>query len=101
MGVEQPRKEVMMLRTLLIALLALTASLPVYAVKDQETIQLKDGTTLIVQSDGKMRHMDSRGHAVLMKEGEVMEAKDGSRYMMKNSAIWRQLYDKGTLNPKQ
>lgn len=30
-----------------------------------------------------------------------MEGKDGSRYLMKNSAIRRQLYQKGTLNPKQ
>ena len=44
--------------------------------------------------------MDSQGHAVLMKEGTVMEGKDGARYMMKNNAIWKQLYEKGTLNPK-
>jgi hypothetical protein len=36
-----------------------------------------------------------------MREGTVMEGKDGARYMMKNSAIWKQLYEKGTLNPKQ
>jgi hypothetical protein len=90
-----------MLRKLLIAFFALATSLPALAVKDQETIKLKDGTTLILQTDGKMRHVDQRGHAVLMKEGEVMEDKDGVRYMMKNSAIWKQLYEKGTLNPKQ
>jgi len=90
-----------MLRKLLIAFFALAAVLPVYAARDKEAIELKDGTTLIVQTDGKMRHVDSRGHAVLMKEGEVMEAKDGAMYMMKNNAIWKQLYEKGTLNPKQ
>ncbi|GEM_PF-6467331 len=36
-----------------------------------------------------------------MKEGEVMEAKDGTHYLMKNNAIWKRLYEKGTLNPKQ
>lgn len=90
-----------MLRKLLIALFALTAALPVYAAQDKESIELKDGTTLIVQTDGKMRHVDGRGHAVVMKEGQVMEAKDGAMYMMKNNAIWKQLYEKGTLNPKQ
>jgi Copper resistance protein K len=90
-----------MLRKLLIAFFALATSLPAYAVKDQETIELKDGTTLIIQTDGKMRHVDQRGHVVLMKEGEAMEATDGSHYMMKNNTIWKQLYEKGTLNPKQ
>lgn len=90
-----------MLRKLLIAFFALAAALPVYAAKDKETIKLQDGTTLILQTDGKMRHVDQRGRVVLMKEGEVMEDKDGVRYMMKNNAIWKQLYEKGTLNPKQ
>ncbi len=90
-----------MLRQLLIASFALAAALPAYAAKDQETIELKDGGTLIIQTDGRMRHVDSQGHAVLMKEGTVMEGKDGASYMMKNNAIWKQLYEKGTLNPKQ
>lgn len=68
---------------------------------NEETIELKDGTTLVIQANGKMRHVDPRGHAVTMREGTVMEGKDGARYMMKNSAIWKQLYEKGTLNPKQ
>ncbi|MGA9165320.1 MAG: CopK family periplasmic copper-binding protein [Thiobacillus sp.] len=90
-----------MLRKLLIAFFALTTSLPALAAKDQETIKIKDGTTLIIQTDGKMRHVDHRGRVVLMKEGEVMEAEDGALYMMKNNAIWKQLYEKGTLNPKR
>ncbi len=90
-----------MLRKLLIAFFALTTSLPALAAKDQETIKIKDGTTLIIQTDGKMRHVDQRGHVVLMKEGEVMEAEDGSHYLMKNNAIWKRLYEKGTLNPNK
>lgn len=90
-----------MLRKLLIAFFALATSLPALAAKDQETVKLDDGTTLVIQTDGKMRHVDQKGHVVLMKEGEVMEAADGTRYMMKNNAIWKQLYEKGTLNPKQ
>lgn len=85
---------------LLIALLALAAASPIQAAQQEETIELKDGTTLFIQADGKMRHKDQKGRVVLMREGEVMEAKDGSRYMMKNNAIWKQLYEKGSLNPK-
>lgn len=85
----------------LIVCCALAVSLSAYAAKDEKTIELKDGTTLIIQSNGKMRHVDQRGHAVLMKESVPMEAKDGSIYMMKNSAIWQKLQSKGTLNPKQ
>lgn len=91
----------MLRNKLLIAFFALTTSLPALAAKDQETIKIKDGTTLIIQTDGKMRHVDQRGRVVLMKEGEVMEAEDGTHYMMKNNAIWKRLYEKGTLNPKQ
>ena len=90
-----------MSRKPMIAVIMLAASLAAYAAKDHEKIELKDGTILIIQTDGKMRHMDQRGNAVLMREGEIMEAKDGGHYMMKNNAIWKQLYDKGTLNPKQ
>lgn len=90
-----------MLRKLLIAFFALATSLPALAAKDQETIKLEDGTTLIIQTDGKMRHVDQRGHVMLMKEGEVMEAEGGAHYMMKSNAVWKQLYEKGTLNPKQ
>lgn len=57
-----------MLGKLLIAGLALAIAQPVQAAQDEETIELKDGTILIVQADGKMRHVDNRGHAVLMKE---------------------------------
>jgi hypothetical protein len=100
-SVSPPRKETAMLRKLLIACFALATALPAYAATDKEAIMLKDGSTLIFQTDGKMRHVDSSGHAVLMQEGQVMEGKDGAKYMMKNSAIWKQLYEKHTLNPKQ
>lgn len=66
----------------------------------EQTIELKDGSTLVIQANGKMRHVDQRGHAVTMREGTVMEGKEGARYMMKNNAIWKQLHEKGTLNPK-
>jgi hypothetical protein len=34
-----------------------------------------------------------------MKDGQIMEAKDGSKLMMKNNAIWKTLTEHGTLKP--
>jgi hypothetical protein len=31
--------------------------------------------------------------------GTVMEARDGSKLMMKNNAIWKQITEHGTLKP--
>lgn len=66
--------------------------------KDQ-TIELKDGTSLVVDANGQMRHFDHQGRPILMKDGKEMEGKDGAKYMMKNDAIWKQLGLKGTLHP--
>jgi len=33
-----------------------------------------------------------------MRDGVVMEGKDGARYMMKNDAVWRQITEKGTMS---
>jgi hypothetical protein len=46
---------------------------------NEQTIELKDGSTLVIQANGKMRHVDQRGHVVTMHEGTVMEGKDGPR----------------------
>jgi len=51
-----------------------------------------DGGKVTVQKDGGMIHTDSAGTRVKMKDGEVMEAKDGSTLMMKNKAIWQRIY---------
>ncbi len=63
------------------------------------TIDLKDGGRVWVQKDGTMVHIDAAGNRVRMKDGQVMEAKDGSRIMMKNNAIWKQITEHGTLKP--
>ena len=34
-----------------------------------------------------------------MKDGVVMEGKDGARYLHKNDVIWKQITEKGTLVP--
>lgn len=65
-----------------------------------QTIELKDGSKVTVQKDGTMVHIDAAGNRVKMRDGVTMEGKDGTKYVMKNNAIWKTLTEKGTLNPK-
>ncbi len=70
------------------------------AAKDAaQTIELKDGGRVAIMKDGTMVHQDAAGNRVKMRDGRVMEAKDGSKLMMKNNAIWRQITEHGTLKP--
>ncbi len=64
-----------------------------------QTIVLKDGTTLVVHSDGTMYHADAHGKRMKMKDGVVMEGKDGKKYLMKNDALWEAITQKGTAHP--
>ena len=64
-----------------------------------QTIELKDGGEVSVQKDGTMIHLDAAGNRVRMKNGQMMEAKDGSKLMMRNNAIWKQITEHGTLKP--
>lgn len=50
---------------------------------------MKDGSTLRVFKDGKMVMEDSKGRPVKMKPGQVMEAKDGSKFMMVGNEVMR------------
>lgn len=51
---------------------------------------LTDGNTLYVYKDGKMAMENNKtGSAVYMKEGVVMETKDGKKIMMKGNELWR------------
>lgn len=65
----------------------------------EQVITLKDGGTLILRKDGTMYHANAAGKRVRMSDGVVMEAKDGTRYMMKNDAVWQQITEKGTMHP--
>jgi hypothetical protein len=56
-----------------------------------QVIELKDGGKVTVQKDGTMVHMDAAGNRMVMK--------DGSKLMMKNNAIWKQITERGTLRP--
>lgn len=65
----------------------------------EQTIALKDGGQLVIQKNGTMIHTDAKGNRVRMTDDKIMEAKDGSRIMMKNNALWQTLAVKGTLHP--
>ena len=65
----------------------------------EKSIELKDGSTVYIFKDGKMGMEDKLGRAVRMKKDTVMEAKDGSKLMMKNNALWKTLTEHGTLKP--
>lgn len=79
--------------------LLMLLSLSAFAAQEQ-TIELKDGGKVMVQKDGTMVHIDAAGNRVKMRDNVVMEAKDGTKFMMKNNALWKQIIEKGTLNPK-
>ena len=51
------------------------------------------------QTEGSMVHVGAVGNRVMMKDGQMMEGKDGSKLMMKNNAIWKQITEQGALRP--
>lgn len=66
---------------------------------DPQTIELKDGGKIVIEAKGTMIHIDAAGNRVKMRDGRVMVAKDGSKLMMKNNAIWKTITEHGTLKP--
>ena len=81
-------------------LAAAAIGFPAYAA-DAVTVELKDGGKLVVDKDGKTYHTDAKGKRMRMKDGVVMEGKDGAKYLMKNDAIWKDITDRGTLGPNR
>ena len=85
---------------LAMSFLAFSALAAAQGAKDAvQTIDLKDGGRVVVMKDGTMAHYDAAGTRVKMKDGRVMDAKDGSKLMMKNNAIWKTITEHGTLKP--
>lgn len=74
-------------------------SASVTAKAPEGAIPLKDGGSLVIGKDGVTYHLDKNGKRVRMRDGQMMEATDGTKYMMKNDAIWRAITEKGTLHP--
>jgi len=68
---------------------------------EERVVELKGGGKIIVQKDGKTFHADSAGKRVRMKDGTVMQGKDGQKYLMKNDTLWNQVTEKGTLAPNR
>ena len=64
-------------------------------------VELKDGGTIVLEKDGKTYHADANGKRVRMKDGVVMEGKDGRKYLHKNDVIWQQISEKGTMAPNR
>lgn len=55
----------------------------------EQTIELKDGSTIYLFKDGKMAMEDKLGNAVRMKNDVVMEAKDGRKIIMHGDEVMR------------
>ena len=91
-------------------LAALTLAMPAFAadapkekvvVEGKNVVELKDGGWITVDAKGQTYHVDAKGKRVRMRDGVVMEGKDGAKYLHKNDVIWRQITEKGTLAPNR
>ena len=81
-----------MFNKMLIVVAGSTVALSALAVdtsKVDKSIELKDGSTVYLFKDGKMGMEDKFGKAVRMKEGHVMETKDGQRVIMVGDEVAR------------
>jgi hypothetical protein len=87
-----------MLKSIVTAAL-LGLSVAAWAQGAEQVFELKDGGKVVVQKDGTMAHYDAAGNRIRMRDGVTMTAKDGSKLMMKNTALWRQLTEHATLKP--
>lgn len=86
------------MRDLVILMLLSVLGVPPHSMAER-IIQLKDGGTLLVRTDGNMVHRDASGRRVPMRDGDPMEAWDGSRELMQNDPAWRQMIEKRSLSP--
>ena len=81
-----------LLKQLLLATTLSVAAASAFAInadKAEQTIPLKNGSTLYIFKGGKMAMEDKLGKAVSMKAGEVMETKDGMIIMMHGNELMR------------
>ena len=81
-----------MFKKLLVAAASSVVVLSAFAVdagKVEKSVELKDGSTVYLFKDGKMAMEDKSGRVVRMKEGHVMETKDGQRILMIGDEVAR------------
>ena len=69
--------------------LVCTSALAADMVKVEKSIPFKDGSTLYIFKDGKMGMEDKLGRTVRMKQGHVMETKDGQKIIMIGDEVAR------------
>ena len=62
--------------------------------------ELKDGSILLVDANGRMRMFTLYGDPLYMKDGVAMELKDGTTIAMKENAIWKELRLRRALSPR-
>ena len=55
----------------------------------EKSVELKDGSTVYLFKNGKMAMEDKLGKVVRMKEGHVMDTKDGQRVIMVGDEVAR------------
>lgn len=89
-----------------LVVLPATASEPVKAgqkivVEGSNVIELADGGRITIDKDGKTYHLEANGKRSRMKDGVVMTAKDGTKYLHKNDIMWKPITEKGTLAPNR
>lgn len=67
----------------------------------RKVVDLADGGSIVIDKGGRTYHSDAKGKRVRMKDGVVMEGKDGAKYLHKNDVIWKQITEKGTMAPNR
>jgi len=81
-----------MMKQLTMLAAASMLSLSAFAIdhaKVEQKFELKDGSTVYVLKDGKMAMENKHGQPLSMKDGHIMETKDGQKVMMKGNEFWR------------
>lgn len=81
-----------MMKKMLIAVAGSLFAMSSFAVdlnQVEKSIELKDGSTVYLFKDGKMGMENKMGKAVRMKEGHVMETKDGQKIIMVGDEVAR------------
>ncbi len=83
-----------------IAVLAVAGCATSGAFGPSQRYELKDGNTLYVDADSRMRMFAPNGDRVYMKDGVPMEIKDGTVIVMKENAVWKSYRVRGTMSPR-
>lgn len=81
-----------MFKKMLVVIAGTVVALSAFAVdasKVEKSIELKDGSTIYLFKDGKMAMESKLGKVVRMKEGHVMETKDGEKVIMVGDEVAR------------